>query len=1407
MHKKNFLKHLIFFLIVFSFASIRSKPVYSYFSVSDDNYIIIEKYQKTDGTSIKSDTSSQLPRSKSYIKDAPYIVNYVPIDAKVDGKSIGNKDVNVTITSSTKEHEVIFIYKDDKNNNGIPDDEENYIIIEKYQKPDGTSLKSDNSINLKLGENYTKKAPDIRNYTPINVKVDGSYTNTKDISISNVDKDHEIVFIYKDDKNNNGIPDDEENYAIAEKYQKPDGSMIKNDSNTYIKLGDTYTKVAPKIKNYIAIDIKLDKISLGKKDVKISNISEDHEVIFIYKEDLNNNGIPDDEESYTVVEKYQKTDGAFIQDNTTSYVKVGEVYTKVAPVIKNYVFSDVKLDGVLIGKKSIVISNMDKNHEIVFIYKNDKNNNGVPDDEENYTITEKYQKLDGSQLQTDAKTILRSGEDYFKNAPSINNYVVYQIKLDGNTKKDLIVSISNIYENHEIVFIYKDDKNNNGIPDDEESYTITEKYQKNNGVSLSIDTITSIKGTQNYSKAAIKIDKFVAIDIKLDGQLTGKTDIKISNVLEQHEVIFIYDDDKNNNGIPDSKENYTILEKYKKLDGTNLKQDISLSIKGGENYSKIAPKIPSYDLEYIKIDGVSINSTTALINNLDKNHEVIFFYKEVKVAKPVIDPITPKDEKITGIGTPGYKIEVTFQNGSKQSATVDKNGIFSVNVPNNVNLVPENQVSAQEIDKNGNVSDKSIGKVLPYPIEPKILEPIKPNDVKINGQGETNKDIVVIFPDGSSQKSSIKTNGDWEIDVPENISLASGDVIKAYVMDKNGNKSKEVTSKIINMSKPTPTINTIISGDKIISGKGTSGNTIFITLPNGSQLKDIVVDNSGKWSTTINITLKPGDILKIIEKNKDGVSSDEILAKVSDLPKPPSIDPSINPKTTSISGEGSANQQIVMTFADGKEVKESIGANGKWIINVPRGTVLKSGDLIKAYVMDKNGNKSLVSTAKVSKGEVPVLEVTSSKIVDFNSSFNVKSLITKARDNEDGQNLIDKVVINGLVDTSKIGGYSIEYSLTDNDGNEVKAKSVVSVKGKNTIIIGDVAIDAQSFNILSKFVPTLTNSDILENSKAYAWNITTSDNLTSRIEIDKTKLKTIEGNFPVSLRVNLLKTVKGKDSAGNDAAVIYVQVFEQVAPIIDTPVRTTHMYISGTSDLAKKVTVTFPNGSKKEVLVGDNGKWIVAIPKEIKLNPKDQIKAYAQNEKGNKSQEVLVKVSDQKAQMPTVNTISLGDKTISGKGVSGNKIEITFQDGTKAEGLIKSDGNWSIVVPDKISLKQGNVIKVVEKDKNSNDGNEISVEVGKCYTNLNITRPVKANDKVVKGIGTPGNKVIITFRNGNTSSSTIDKNGIWSVNIPNSINLSANDKITAHEEDAKGNISDDDIALVSAEFTLLPGEL
>ncbi|MEJ7247561.1 Rib/alpha-like domain-containing protein, partial [Staphylococcus epidermidis] len=121
--------------------------------------------------------------------------------------------------------------------------------------------------------------------------------------------------------------------------------------------------------------------------------------------------------------------------------------------------------------------------------------------------------------------------------------------------------------------------------------------------------------------------------------------------------------------------------------------------------------------------------------------------------------------------------------------------------------------------------------------------------------------------------------------------------------------------------------------------------------------------------------------------------------------------------------------------------------------------------------------------------------------------------------------------------------------------------------------------------------------------------------------------------------------------------------------------------VPGTS-IVIPVTVTYPDGSTEEVsttiTVGD----VIDIP------------------------------------TPTVNPVDDNDTEVTGTdGTPGNTIVVTFPDGSTSEGNIDEDGNWTVDIPEGVDLDKGDVITVVEKDKDGKVSTPTKVVVGENCDN------------------------------------------------------------------------------------------
>ena len=155
-------------------------------------------------------------------------------------------------------------------------------------------------------------------------------------------------------------------------------------------------------------------------------------------------------------------------------------------------------------------------------------------------------------------------------------------------------------------------------------------------------------------------------------------------------------------------------------------------------------------------------------------------------TKPTVDPVKPGDKQITGKDDrKNSEITVTFPDGTEKKVTTDKDGNWSVDVPEGTDLNHGDKIKVT--DEAGNETDVTVEDKTPP-----TVNPIKPGDKTISGKGDRpNETIKVTLPNGKVIETTTDKDGNWKVNVPSDVELKPGETIT--VEDGTGNK---VTAKV-----------------------------------------------------------------------------------------------------------------------------------------------------------------------------------------------------------------------------------------------------------------------------------------------------------------------------------------------------------------------------------------------------------------------------------------------------------------------------------------------------------------------------------------------------------------------------------------------------------------------------------
>ncbi|MEZ5488305.1 MAG: Ig-like domain-containing protein [Steroidobacteraceae bacterium] len=355
---------------------------------------------------------------------------------------------------------------------------------------------------------------------------------------------------------------------------------------------------------------------------------------------------------------------------------------------------------------------------------------------------------------------------------------------------------------------------------------------------------------------------------------------------------------------------------------------------------------------------------------------------------------------ISGTGNAGDTVRVTLPGEVVLTTTVAADGSWSV-TPTAALADGSHSLSVTATDVAGNVSVASVLAVAvdtTAPNAPTVrLDPAsdsgavgdgRTNDTTptISGTGSAGDTIRVDFPGGVVLTTTVAANGSWS--VTPTAPLANGmHSLSVTATDAAGNVSvaAPLSLTIVTTGPSAPTARLAASSDSgvvgdgltndttpTISGTGTSGDTIRVSLPGGVVLTTTVAAN-GNWSVTPTTPLANGShALSVTATDPVGnvsaatpltVNIDTVAPAAPTLHLDPASDSGVtgdnrtNDTTPTISGTGTAGDAIRLSLPGGMVLTTTVAANGSWSETLT--SPLANGThTLSATAVDAAGNTS-----------------------------------------------------------------------------------------------------------------------------------------------------------------------------------------------------------------------------------------------------------------------------------------------------------------------------------------------------------------------------------------------------------------------------------------------------------------
>ncbi|UTH06668.1 Ig-like domain-containing protein [Macrococcoides canis] len=761
-------------------------------------------------------------------------------------------------------------------------------------------------------------------------------------------------------------------------------------------------------------------------------------------------------------------------------------------------------------------------------------------------------------------------------------------------------------------------------------------------------------------------------------------------------------------------------------------------------------------------------------------------------SAPAVNPVNSDATAVTGTGTPGDTITVTFPDGTTATGVVQPDGTWTVNIPSGVDLTGGETLPVTATDKDSNVSPatKVVVDDVTAPSAPAV-NPVNSDATAVTGTGTPGDTITVTFPDGTTATGVVQPDGTWTVNIPSGVDLTGGETLPVTATDKDNNVSPATKVVVDDVTAPSaPAVNPVNSDATAVTGTGTPGDTITVTFPDGTTATG-VVQPDGTWTVNIpsGVDLTGGETLPVTATDKDNNVSPATKVVVDDVtaPSAPAVNP-VNSDATAVTGTGTPGDTITVTFPDGTTATGVVQPDGTWTVNIPSGVDLTGGETLPVTATDKDNNVSpatKVVVDDVTAPSAPAVNPVNSDATAVTGTGTPGDTITVTF--PDGTTATGVVQPDGTwtvnipsgVDLT--GGETLPVTATDKDNNVSPATKVV---------VDDVtAPSGPAVNPVNSEATAVTGTG----TPGDTITVTFPDGTTATgvVQPDGTWTVNIPSGVDLTGGETLPVTATDKDNNVSPATNVVVDdVTAPSAPAVN-PVNSDATAVTGTGTPGDTITVTFPDGTTATGVVQPDGTWTVNIPSGVDLTGGETLPVTATDKDNNVSPATKVVVDDVTApSAPAVNPVNSDATAVTGTGTPGDTITVTFPDGTTATGVVQPDGTWTVNIPSGVDLTGGETLPVTATDKDNNVSPATKVVVDDVTApSAPAVNPVNSEATAVTGTGTPGDTITVTFPDGTTATGVVQPDGTWTVNIPSGVDLTGGETLPVTATDKAGNIS------------------
>ena len=896
-----------------------------------------------------------------------------------------------------------------------------------------------------------------------------------------------------------------------------------------------------------------------------------------------------------------------------------------------------------------------------------------------------------------------------------------------------------------------------GVADDQGNYTVdlpaNKKFQGGERIK-----VTSTDGSGNKSNEAV-------IDVK---DTTPPVAPTVSEVTSESTQV-------TGTGEPGS----TV--KVELPDGTELTGVI-------DDQGNYAVALPS-NKKFQGGENIKVTSTDPSGN---KSNEMVIDVKDTTPpVAPTVSEVTSESTQVTGTSEPGSTVKVELPDGTELSEVADDQGNYTVGLPANKKFRGGESIKVTSTDASGNKSNETVIDVKDTtpPVAPMVSE-VTSESTQVTGTSEPGSTVKVELPDGTELTGVVDDQGNYTIDIPSGKKFEGGEQLKVISIDVAGNKSKEISVEVRDVTPPkAPTVNEIASKHSRITGTAEVESEVKIELPDGTKLTGMA-DDQGNYSIDIpnGKEFQGGEQLKVTSTDISGNESQitNIVVKDTTPPFAPLVE-IVTSEGNQIRGASESESIVKVELPDGTKLTGVANAIEKFAIDIPSDKKFQGGEVLKVTATDQSGNESLVTTINVKDTTPPnppsVLPLTSENMqvsVVGEPGSTIKILLP---DNSEliGQADNQGVSVIALPENKKFqGGERLRVTSTDATGNESQETviEIIDVTPPEEPTVNPVS--SESLQITGTSEPNATVKVIMPDGTELV-NIANDQ---GEFTIDLTVSKKLQGGE--NLKITSI------DATGNKSQEKTIKVKDTTPPLtpVVNPITSESTNIIGRAEPKATVKIELPDGTNLITKVDLNGNYTVDIPNNKKFQGGENIKISSIDEAGNKSQVITSTVKDvTPPTIPTISEVTSESSQVSGTSEPGSTIKLVLPDGTELSNVTDNQGNYVIDLPN-VMLIGGEELSVTSTDITGNKS-EVSKVMVKDVTapEAPSVNSVTSENMSVTGISEPRSIVKVELPNGTELIDVANDQGEYTIDL-SQIKLIAKDKLKVTATDAAGNKSE-----------------